>query len=171
MSEMLTAIGRCTDIEVKNGWTTFIVDIDERYPLRLSTKLPAVIDAARLAGSNEAEWTYKEQVSDRINENTGRPYINRFLEGVEPSAGAAAAGGRPQAAHRPVAQGDKDRSITRMAVLKAASELYAGTGDADGVFAVASRMETWVYRDIDPVPFMDENEDVPETVGVDDIPF
>jgi hypothetical protein len=178
MSE--TRTGHCTETTEKSGWTTFHVDVGEQYPLKLSTKLQPVIDSARLAGSNVAEWTFKEQESDRINENTGRPYINRYLEGVNPAGPPVAVGRTPDTAggrqsHPPVTQGDKDRSITRMAVLKAASELYAGTGDVDGVFAAATRMETWVYRDIDPVPFMDEAESVQGGaaggVPADDIPF
>jgi hypothetical protein len=63
--------------------------------------------------------------------------------------------------HAPLIAGDKDRAITRMAVLKAAVELtrttHAMEVDPEKVqlaaLALAGRFETWVMRDIDDIPF------------------
>lgn len=179
--ESKTIIGRCEEISEKNGWTSFHIDVGSQYPVRLSTKVPALIEKGRSVGEAVSTWHFKESQGKENPNRPGTYYQNRYLEGVEPAGSPMSVGNKPTAggsesAHRPVSQGDKDRSITRMAVLKAASDLYAGTGDVDAVFAAASRMETWVYRDIDPVPFIDEGESVQGAAAgpVDpnaDIPF
>lgn len=152
-SVMRTVTGRCVSVDERSGWTSFMVEAGGET-LRLSTKREETIAAARAVGAKVADWTFKEQDSSTINERTGQPYVNRYLEGVDAGPVDATAGGsQPQPAHRPVSQGDKDRSITRMAVLKAACDLFQGSGDVEAVFDAATRMETWVYRDIDPVPF------------------
>lgn len=166
MPETLTITGACTEISEKNGWTAFAVDVGRQYPVKLSTKKTEVIDAGRAAGTQVATWTYTEVESDRVNEHTGKPYVNRYLESVdvggtmtEAAAQPAATGAAQPAAptHAPLPPGDKDRAITRMAVLKAAAEVVAAKGTTDDpgaeVIALAARFETWVYRDTGEIPF------------------
>lgn len=166
-----TIVGVCEEISEKNGWTTFHVNAGSKYPVRLSTKLPALIEQGREAGSETAAWTYKEVESDTINENTGKPYVNRYVEKVEvgdhaasaPNTGVTSAPERPQAgAHDPVAIGDKERLIVRQTCLKVAGQLFSGLGNVEKVderdnvvelIAAAARFETWLYRDIDDPPF------------------
>jgi hypothetical protein len=150
--EVKTIVGTCGEISEKSGWTAFHVNVPgSNYPYRLNTKLPAIIDKGRAVGSAVATWTFKEQVSEKINDNTGKPYTNRYLNDVEAGAHAPAAGQGP-GTHDALAAGDRERSIVRQSSLKAASELYAGTGDVAGVIAAATRFEVWVYRDLDELP-------------------
>jgi len=155
MSESI--VGTCQGITEKpSGW--FEVEImvpGKQYPLRLATKKQELVELARAAHTDAMTWSYNEVESDKINEHTGKPYVNRYLEGVEFAAAAPAA---PEAHHEPIHFADKDRAITRMACLKAAAALVAGAGvvhDDPGLetMKLADRFERWVYRDIDPVPF------------------
>jgi hypothetical protein len=177
MPETLTITGSCTEISEKNGWTAFAIDAGGQWPVKLSTKKEEVIATARGVGGEIAVWTYNEVESDKINEHTGKPFLNRYLYDVEvggpthvppqgweqaekdaaprPTAQAAVT-----ATHSPLPPGDKDRAITRMAVLKAAAEVCANPANVspDGdvaaeVIAMAARFETWVYRDVDDIPF------------------
>jgi hypothetical protein len=183
-----TIVGVCGEVSEKNGWTTFHIDTAAKYPIRLATKLPAVIADARAVGQQTAVWKYKEAESDRINENTGRPYVNRYLNSVTTAeATAGGSGGSAQTAqtgtHPPIAAGDRDRSIIRQSSLKAATTLYSGwawsRGDdpAGAVIAAAARFETWVMRDIDDVPFeppvgVPPDDEPPRgAYPSDDIPF
>lgn len=175
MPETLTVTGVCNEISERSGWQTFHIDKGTQYPVKLATKKDEVIAAARAAGGQLAVWTYTEVESDRINEHTNKPYVNRYLESVETGGTApsspppaseawpseAAAILHPAPTHAPLPPGDKDRAITRMAVLKAAAEIVAaevasGAQVMDPVaeaIAAADRFETWVYRDVDEVPF------------------
>lgn len=174
MSEQRTIVGRCTEVSEKSGWTTFHIDSGTKYPTRLATKKPEVVEAARAVGDALATWDFGEVESDAINEHTGKPYVNRYLNAVRlgdagsgsPAQGASTstqAVSAPQSAapaqtgtHPALPSGDKERSITRMACLKAAAELHQG-GGKDAVLSVieaAARFETWVMRDIDDIPFV-----------------
>lgn len=93
MSEVLTAVGTCVGIEEKpNGWIEVKVgQPGKQYPLKLATKRSSLVDQVRELKGAVGTFSYKETESERINENTGRPYTNRYLEGVE--AGAASDSG------------------------------------------------------------------------------
>jgi hypothetical protein len=151
---METVIGTVSGITEKpTGWIEVLVEVPgKQYPVKLSTKKPELVEAVRAIGAGAATFTYNEVESDKINEHTGKPYVNRYLEGVE----AAHNAGVTETTHAPVLGGDKDRAITRMACLKAAAQIAAGRDYEDAgleVMKLAGRFETWVYRDIDPVPF------------------
>lgn len=178
-AETKTIVGTCDEISEKNGFTTFHINVGTQYPERLSTKLPALIEAGRAVGQDTATWTFKQSQGKENPNRPGTYYQNKYLDKVEIGEHAVAADNtsstvapqRPQTgAHEPVAVGDKDRAITRMACLKAASELYAGLGQTEGssndpdapvwsdpairaTLDAAARFEMWVYRDIDDVPF------------------
>lgn len=164
MSDHKQAVGSCTEISERSGWTTFHIDAGTKYPLKLATKKTEVVEAARAVGSALTTWTYTEKESETVNEHTGKPYVNRYLEAVsaalpdtQPSTGSST----PQDAPRTGLVGaDKDRAITRMACLKAAAETLTRAGvdnpDADAaleVMKIAQRYEQWVMRDIEPTPF------------------
>ena len=159
--------GVCEEISEKNGWTTFAINVGRQYPVRLSTKLPALIEQGRAAGDQRAVWSAKESQGGENPNKPGTHYTNRYLDGVvvgvlpndphDPSQVPRPSISSPT--HTPYAQGDKDRAITRMAVLKAAAEVCASVDYAPGedigseVIALAHRFEVWVNRDIDEVPF------------------
>ncbi len=165
--------GVCEEISEKNGWTSFAINVGSQYPVRLSTKLPALIEAGRAAGQERAVWKFKESQGGENPNKPGTFYTNRYFDGVEvggtvsenPPA-ASASGGATSSSEpaRPAYNpGQKDHAITRMAVLKAAAEIVAAQTTA-GMFgpdvdpgadtiALAARFETWVNRDIDSIPF------------------
>jgi hypothetical protein len=157
----LEVIGTCSGIKQKpSGWTDIEIEVPgKNYPVRLSTKDEALILATRSLSGDAGKFTYVERESDKINPNSGKPYVNRYLESVEPATN----GSEPhEPAHRPVIGGDKDRAIARLACLKAAAELVAPRAAAAvhpdydpalEVMKAAQRFETWVYRDIDDPPF------------------
>lgn len=176
-----TVVGTCVEISEARGWTAFSIDAGSQYPIKLSTKLPKVIEQARAVGSQEAAWVFDETESDKINENTGKPYINRRLEGVRSADDeemAADDGGgadefvvstrenaaplvpKATAKFPPLMGGEKDRTIARMNALSNAVQTLDGKhGDADDlvvgvrVLELASRYERWVYRDIEEIQF------------------
>lgn len=162
--------GVCDEISEKNGWTSFAINVGSQYPVRLSTKLPALIEQGRAAGAQRAVWTFKESQGGENPNKPGTHYTNRYLDGVD-VGGTVVVSSQPNTAnvaaqptHAPLPPGDKDRAITRMAVLKAAATVIAamnptavdehgGTDPGAEVIALASRFERWVYRDVDEPPF------------------
>ena len=157
----------------KTGWTEIhLQEEGKQYPYKASTKIEAIIEQAQAALFKEAVLTAKEVDSGNPNPNRpGYNYINRTAMKVE--VGGTVAADIPattvhsatvtttssQPTHAPLPPGDKDRAITRMAVLKAAAEVGAsieyapGEDVAEAVIAMAARFETWVYRDTDDLPF------------------
>ena len=85
-----TIVGSCEEISEKNGWTTFHVNVGTQYPVKLSTKLPAMIEAGRAVGTDTATWTYKE--SDG-NENPNKP-ARTTRTAIRQGGGRGAPGGR-----------------------------------------------------------------------------
>ena len=160
-AETKTITGVCSEISERGEWTTFHIDGGGQYPVKLATKLQPLIELGRATSKSGelATWTYSERESEKINEHTGKPFLNRYLEKVEVGGTADApepGGTRSGPQHAPLIAGDKDRAITRMACLKAAAQLYSPLESADpalDVMKAADRFERWVYRDIDPPPF------------------
>lgn len=75
--------GVCSEITEKNGWTSFAIDVGSQYPVRLSTKLPALIEQGRAAGQQRAVWTFKESQGGENPNKPGTFYTNRYLDHVE----------------------------------------------------------------------------------------
>jgi hypothetical protein len=160
---MTEVVGTCSGITEKpTGWVELEIEVPgKNYPVRLATKDEKLVIATRALAGDVGKFTYTERESDRINPNSQKPYINRYLDAVEPATN----GSEPhEPTHRAVIGGDKDRAITRLACLKAAAQLIAprhgNTVDPDydaplEVMKAADRWERWVYRDIDDIPFGD----------------
>lgn len=155
MSE--TIVGTLDAVTEKGDWTTFEINVGSQYPVRLSTKVAELIELGRAAKGQEMEWTFTA-TEGNINPKSGKPYINRYFEGVAPvSENHRNATASPTTAPREYTPDLKDRMIVRQTCLKAAGELFSGKGNViPDVIDAAMRFETWVYRDIDPVPFAPE---------------
>lgn len=157
----LEVIGTCSGITEKpSGWTELELQVPgKNYPVRLATRDGNLVTAARSLAGDAGKFTYTERESDKINPNSGKPYVNRYLDAVEPASN----GQEPHEPHyRPVIGGDKDRAIARLACLKAAAELIAPRAASSAhpdydpaleAMKAAHRFETWVYRDLDEPPF------------------
>ena len=156
-SETIVIVGQCTGITEKpSGWTEFQISVTgKQYPVKLATKLEDLIQAARDTKGQIATWTYNE-TEGGMNPRSGKPYKNRYLEKVELGATAegqsASAGTQatvaPEPHHEPMHFADKDRVITRLALLKVAAQLTNEEEEGTAI-EIAERLETWVYRDID----------------------
>jgi hypothetical protein len=68
-----------------------------QYGMKLDTKRGEVAFLAQQLIGQPVVVEYTERTSDRINQHTGRPFTNRYLESVA-AAGAAPAAGVPSAA-------------------------------------------------------------------------
>lgn len=92
MGEVSVVVGTVQGITEKpSGWTSVEILVPgKNYPVRLDTKRTEVIDQVRAVGAQTATFSYTEVESDKINEKSGRPYINRYLEAVELGATEAA---------------------------------------------------------------------------------
>lgn len=184
MSETLTIVGVCGETQRKPGseWVNFAIQVPGKdYPVRLSTKKEDLIRQAEAIGDAVATWTYTEHESENINPKNNRPYMNRYLEGVEAgaqSAPPASTSGDSSApatqapaqtgAHEALSAGDRERSIVRQTSIKAVAVLFQGrathlNGQGDvpinEVLLWADRIEHHILRGIEP-PAVD-----------DDIPF
>ena len=157
MNDKETIVGVLDGITEKpSGWTEIQVRVDGwQYPVKMATKLAPLVELARAAGTETMEWTFKKRESDQINPHSGKPFINRYFEGVSPVGTAPA-----RAAYSPDL---KDRMIVRQTCLKAAAVIigpYGARADSEDLaletMKAAQRFETWVYRDIDSVPFAPE---------------
>lgn len=102
MSDTVEIVGTLIGImEKPSGWMQVQIEVPgKQYPVKADTKKAEIIEQARAVGEAVATWTIKEVESENINPNTSKPYINRYLEGVElgGTAADATAGGSPDQA-------------------------------------------------------------------------
>jgi hypothetical protein len=150
--------GSCTEISEKNDWVTFNIDVGRQYPVRLSTKLEALVKAGREAKNNKAVWTFSESQGGENPNKPGTHYINRRLEKVEvggsldpavagsssgASGGGAAAGGG-------YARSESERiSIERQSIVKSAIAVFP-TSEIKTIedwFQALDRLDDWMARD------------------------
>lgn len=189
MSETLEAKGKVTGFEAKNGGIrVFSVDTGGQWPLKVATKKDEII----AQGMEAIEWDaatvrYVESDSKNINENTGLPYKNRYVQSflpVTPAEAAAAAKGNGGGFMR--ARPPEERlSIERQSALKTAfgygAFKFAQTKATEErtelelyLFGLATRLEAHVARSAEDTPADDErppltDQDAP--VVDEDIPF
>jgi len=142
--------GVCAEISEKNDWVTFSIDVGRQYPVRLSTKLEALVKAGRDAKNNKAVWTFSESQGGENPNKPGTHYINRRLEKVDvggvldpalggsPAAGAAGGGG--VAPRSP----DERHSIERQTIVKAAVPIYDQFADEDLFFSFLEKLAEFV---------------------------
>ena len=90
-----TEVGKLAGIEEKdNGWFQLKIDVANlKYPVVVATKRESIVKDARELRGQICTWTITEKESDRINEKSGKPYINRYLESVE-EGGVVSSNGR-----------------------------------------------------------------------------
>lgn len=154
--------GVCEEISEKNGWTAFAINVGAQYPIRLSTKLPALIEQGRAAGQQRAVWTFKETQGGENPNKPGTFYTNRYFDSVE-VGGTAAPQATPTRSSGASTPDETRGSIERQTIVKAAIGLYP-----DGVvqseaefFALLTKLEA----------FCAGSAPVLEVAPDDDIPF
>lgn len=124
-----------------SGWHSVEINVAGlKYPVKADTKKAEIIEQVNAVGVDIATWIVNEVESDKINPHTSRPYINRYLEGVEPGGVIP-----PTADARPpttsTASGNegmtkeewaaKDSAIHMTACIKAAAAALAHTISSD----------------------------------------
>lgn len=76
--------GKWSAFEDRGEWRQFEIVVEgKQYPYKLSTKKPEVIEAMMAVRDEEATFYGAEQESDKINERSGKPYMNRYLNDVK----------------------------------------------------------------------------------------
>ena len=138
MSE--TIVGTLDAVTEKGDWTTFEINVGSQYPVRLSTKMPELIELGRAAKGQEMEWTFNA-VEGKINEKSGKPYINRYFEGVAPvgtngPSSVATPGSAPlvKTSNDVMTKEEwarKDSAIHKMACIKTAADALKHTVPSD----------------------------------------
>lgn len=145
MSETKVVVGTLAGIMEKTGdWRELHIAVPgKQYPVKVSTKIPELVELARAAGENIMEWTYSEQDSGNPNPHKpGTNYVNRYFEGVAPigtSPEAARSVATPESAPKAGAAESmtkedwarKDSAIHKMACIKTAAAALTHTMPSD----------------------------------------
>ncbi len=163
--------GVCEEITEKNGWTQFSINVGSKYPVRLSTKLPALIEQGRAAGQQNAVWSAKESQGGENPNKPGTFYTNRYLDGVEVggtvSAPAATSSGTPR---NTTSAADPTRgSIERQVIIKEMVQHYPAVDklSVDAWWGLMGELEEFLANGVPKAaPVVDERG-----VLADDIPF
>lgn len=181
--DLETAVGVLQGIEERQGgWHRFSIALPGmQYPLKLDTKQEDIIDAARATMGEPATFFYKEKDADKINPHTNKPYVNRYLEGVEAGVSPAAEAAAAQTSQKSPAGGKsgemskedweaKERRDYRSRawgqVLGATEHLITKDDvvTADAAHALFDRLhplQKMVYRDIVRDIHQEDDDDVP----------
>ena len=166
----MEVVGTCQGITEKpSGWTEFEIAVPgKQYPVRLATKAQPLVGLARALAGGVGTWTYNEVESEKINEHTGKPYVNRYLESVE--AGAAAATSSPEPDQKADSKDvDWDAKERRDFMSRAWSQTLAAwqhtINEGDDPLLVFARLQPFqrkVYQDVcGRFAYPEDNDDVP----------
>lgn len=150
MSETIT--GTCEAVTEKGDWTTFEINVGSQYPVRLSTKVPELVELGRAARGQVMDWTFNA-VEGKINEKSGKPYINRYFEGVAPpSENGQSASVSPSAPTKDVDWDAKERRDYRSRAWAQTLGAFTHTIKTDeepaAVFARLQPFQRKVYEDV-----------------------
>ena len=168
---MAEATGLLKSFSVNNGWTGIEV---EGAPKGISTKKPDVAAAVKELVGTTVTISYTEKDSDKINENTGKPYVNRWLNSVVPAANGQQAQD-PAPAVTPAAPDHAAAAspstagpdlTTRERAWLAAAFLSIKAPSFDGAKALSRR----IYQDILSDDWQEQGFNAPAK-SEDDIPF
>jgi hypothetical protein len=79
--------GTLVNVEQRNnGWFRFsIAEQGRQYPVKVDTKKPETVQQAMSMMGQPVAAQIREQQSDNINPNNGKPYVNRYLNSIAPA--------------------------------------------------------------------------------------
>jgi hypothetical protein len=164
------AEGVCEEISEKNGWVNFSINVGSTYPIRLSTKLPALVDQGRAAGQQSAVWTYTESQGGENPNKPGTYYMNRRLEGVEvggtvTAPAANASGSATGGAKTQTVDGTRS-SIERQVIVKEMVKYYPALDalTVDGWWGLMGELEEFLANGVPkaaPPASIDAPDDLP----------
>lgn len=150
--------GTCEVVQMRGEWMEFHVDIGKQYPVKLSSKQPAIKEAAQAAITAKAVavWSYSQRDGKENPHQPGTFFKNRYLESVviggeldpalagqtshqDAPAGAGVQGGRMP--------DERGVSIERQVIVKAIAPLFGAEGfDDERIFTLADRLDDWMGR-------------------------
>ena len=161
--------GTWSAFEDRGDWRQFEIKVEgKQYPYKLSTKKPEVIEAMMAARDQEATFYGAEQESDKINEHTGKNFINRYLNdvklgtegqaqlpgtGTKPTAGGIRPGGTESDSGMTPEQWDqKERrrfmSFAWAHTLTALNPTFRSDEDPDTLFPRLQKFQRKIYVDM-----------------------
>jgi hypothetical protein len=162
--------GVCSEISEKNGWTSFSIDVGSQYPVRLSTKLPALIEKGRAAGQERAVWKFKESQGGENPNKPGTFYTNRYLDGVEVggtvSQPAASASWSATGGAKTSSPDERGASIERQVIVKEMVQHYPAIDKitVDGWWGLMGELEEFLANGVPkaaPPASIDAPDDLP----------
>ena len=157
--------GVCEEISEKNGWTNFAINVGSQYPVRLSTKLPALIEKGRAAGAARAVWTYKESQGGENPNKPGTHYTNRYLSDVEVGERLAVSSEAnvAQPSPRTATRDDTRDSIERQVIVKEMVQHYPAIDklSVDDWWALVYRLEVFLANGAPIRPSGETADDIP----------
>lgn len=182
--------GVCEGVMERNGWCEFHINVGRQYPVKLSTKKDEIITIARLAGAQQAVWTFSEHQGGPNPHKPGEFFKNRYLSNVVVGGALdpALAGNQPGqtsmtiappgasgGAGHPSSEG-REASIERQTIVKAAISVFPNGAitTEDQWFALLVRLDTWMAapRGAAPAPGGTLQADNPPPHGDGDVsPF
>lgn len=182
--EQKSVVGTCQAVEQKPGseWIRFLVEMQgKQYPLRLDTRDDDVIAKAKAVGAGVATWTFNEVESEKINQRSGKPYINRYLEDVALGGDPANTSGSSSSQSGQYTQADidrfdeKDRRDFRSRAWGQTTATFAHTIKEDEdpilVFNRLKPFQRLIYEDIVQGLAETPATDSGQSAADDDIPF
>ncbi len=158
--------GICQVTQSRGEWTEFHVELPgKQYPVKLSSKQPAIKEAAQAAVNANAiaVWTYSQRDGKENPHKPGTFYKNRYLESVVIGGTLDPALAEQQQTHQQEGSGDgaaqqtrtfstdeRGVSIERQVIIKAITPLWGNEGlgltTLDAFFAFADRLDDWMSR-------------------------
>ena len=181
--------GVCEVMQMRGDWVEYHVEIGRQFPVKLSTKQPAVKDAAQAAVNAKAQavWTYSERQGNPNPHRPGEFFKKRYLESVVIGGTLDPALAEQQQTHQDEAAGapqtrtfstdERGVSIERQVIVKALAPLFAlADADEERLFALADRLDDWMGRVRAKPPEEPTEKNEPVNDGqrqdeTDDIPF
>lgn len=129
-------------VEKKGGWYSVEILVPgKQYPVKADTKLEPLLEQARQVrdAGLVATFTVSESESENINPKSGKPYMERRLEHVEPGASTPSTSAPKAAASSSEAPSQmtkeewarKDSAIHKMACIKTAADALKHTIPSD----------------------------------------
>ena len=137
-----------------------------------ATTVSGVVTAVNPKGvklAGESDWlNFSKFATDLVIPERGEAVLllldkSGFIRSVQPAVGPARSSGTaspqnaPRGQYGPAGASAKDRTITRLAVLKAAAEYAASKPQSSSgdVLKIAASWERWVLRDDEPAELVD----------------
>lgn len=102
----LVLVGTLTGVEPRGDWWSFSITEDgKQYPKKVDTKKTEIQQAAVAMLNQRVKAMVTEQDSEKINEHTGKPFVNRYLNQIALAAPDDVSSQQPSQA-TPAAQGN-----------------------------------------------------------------